>query len=224
MSRDQVRQAITDYYASRGTAPQGNSIDYWTEKYFEFGDKDPEYYNRFLSNAEEFTGGRAGTAKGMFGIDLPGGAGGAGAMSGGLLGIDPSYAWRLNQGLEGVQRGAAARGTLLTGGTLKDLTDYAQGAASQEFGNIWARNMGLAGLGANAAGAMARYGSDYGSGMAEDALGLGASNAAGSIAQGNVWGGLLGSLGDLASTARASRQRTRPQPTVYDGPIYGPGY
>lgn len=75
MGRDEVRQAVTDYYSGRNTAPQGNSVDYWTDKYFEFGDKDPEYYSRFLSNAEEFTGGPAQTAKSMWGINIGGGGG-----------------------------------------------------------------------------------------------------------------------------------------------------
>lgn len=49
---------------------------------------------------------------------------------------DPSYAWRVAQGQQGLERSAAARGTLLTGGTAKALERYRQGEASQEFGNI----------------------------------------------------------------------------------------
>lgn len=46
---------------------------------------------------------------------------------------DPSYQWRLRQGQKALERSAAARGTLRSGGTLKGMTDYAQGAASQEY-------------------------------------------------------------------------------------------
>ena len=46
---------------------------------------------------------------------------------------DPSYRWRLEQGQEALERGAIARGGLQSGGTLKALTRYAQGAASQEY-------------------------------------------------------------------------------------------
>ncbi len=52
---------------------------------------------------------------------------------------DPSYQWRLSQGLTALDRGAAARGTLLTGGTLKASQDYGQNAASQEYGNAYNR-------------------------------------------------------------------------------------
>lgn len=53
--------------------------------------------------------------------------------------IDPGSQWRLSQGLKGIERGAAARGTLLTGGTQKAIVDYNQGAASQEYGNAYQR-------------------------------------------------------------------------------------
>lgn len=52
---------------------------------------------------------------------------------------DPAYQFRLNQGLQAMQRSAAARGTLQTGGTLKDLMDYGQAAASQEYDNAYNR-------------------------------------------------------------------------------------
>ncbi|MCJ9372808.1 DNA transfer protein p32, partial [Acinetobacter baumannii] len=45
---------------------------------------------------------------------------------------DPSYKFRLNQGLDAVQSGAAAQGGLLSGATQKALNDYAQNFASQE--------------------------------------------------------------------------------------------
>ena len=62
---------------------------------------------------------------------------------------DPSYQWRLSQGLKGVERGAAARGTLLTGGTQKALTDYGQHAASQEYGNAYQRALDAYGTNRN---------------------------------------------------------------------------
>lgn len=49
---------------------------------------------------------------------------------------DPSFQFRLKEGQKALERGAAARGTLLTGGTLKDLGDYSQGLASTEYANV----------------------------------------------------------------------------------------
>lgn len=43
---------------------------------------------------------------------------------------DPAYQFQLKEGLGGVQKSAAAKGTLLTGGTLKALDSYSQGLAS----------------------------------------------------------------------------------------------
>jgi hypothetical protein len=46
---------------------------------------------------------------------------------------DPSYQWRLQQGQQALERSAAARGAVQGGGVMKALTNYAQGAASQEY-------------------------------------------------------------------------------------------
>lgn len=56
---------VRSYFASRGVTPYASSPDYWAQKWHEFGQRDPEYYQRFLSNAEEFTGGPQQTARAM---------------------------------------------------------------------------------------------------------------------------------------------------------------
>jgi hypothetical protein len=52
---------------------------------------------------------------------------------------DPTLKFRLSQGTQAIQNGAAARGTLLTGATSKALNDYAQNEAAtgyqQAYGN-----------------------------------------------------------------------------------------
>jgi hypothetical protein len=52
---------------------------------------------------------------------------------------DPGYRFRLNQGLDAVERGAAARGKALSGEAAKALTDYAQSAASDEYQRAYDR-------------------------------------------------------------------------------------
>ena len=47
----------------------------------------------------------------------------------------PGYQWAYNQGLEAVNRTAAAKGQLGSGNRLYDLTKYGQGLASQQYGN-----------------------------------------------------------------------------------------
>jgi hypothetical protein len=55
---------------------------------------------------------------------------------------DPGYAFRKAEGEKALQRSAAAKGSLLGGGTLKALADYGQGLASQEYGNVYGRRLG----------------------------------------------------------------------------------
>jgi hypothetical protein len=87
---------------------------------------------------------------------------------------DPGFQFRLQQGQQALERSAAARGGLLTGGAGKDLANYEQGLASQEYqgtynralqtyntnqntfyqnqNNLYNRLMGISGAGQNAAG------------------------------------------------------------------------
>ena len=55
---------------------------------------------------------------------------------------DPGYDFRLREGQKALERSAAAKGTLLNGGTLKSLNDYSQNVASAEYGNIYNRKYG----------------------------------------------------------------------------------
>lgn len=52
---------------------------------------------------------------------------------------DPYYQFRMAEGEKGLQRNAAARGTLLNGGTLKALERYRSGLASEEAGKAFDR-------------------------------------------------------------------------------------
>lgn len=52
---------------------------------------------------------------------------------------DPGYAFRLSEGLKGLDRTAAARGGLISGGALKAATQYGQEMGSQEYQNAFNR-------------------------------------------------------------------------------------
>jgi len=52
---------------------------------------------------------------------------------------DPGYAFRLSEGLKGLDRQAAARGGLISGGALKAATRYGQEMGSQEYQNAFNR-------------------------------------------------------------------------------------
>ena len=55
------------------------------------------------------------------------------------MAADPGYQFRLQQGQEALERSGAARGVTNTGGTLRNILDYGQQAASQEYGNVYNR-------------------------------------------------------------------------------------
>lgn len=52
---------------------------------------------------------------------------------------DPGYQFRMDEGVEALDKSAAARGRLLSGAQNKAITGFAQDTASQEYGNAYAR-------------------------------------------------------------------------------------
>lgn len=143
------------------------------------------------------------------GDDSPGGGGGAAGGIGAGLENTPGFQFRLGEGLKALQKSAAARGTLLTGGTLKGLERYAQDYASNEYGNRVNQLMDLSRLGAGAAGQQATLGSTY-AGQAGNILGGQAGNignmvtgqgnaaAAGTVAGANAWNQGLSNASNIA--------------------------
>ena len=80
-------------------------------------------------------------------------------QSGDIMGkMDPSYQFRLGEGLKALDRQAAARGGLISGGALKAAQRYGQDFASQEFGNAYNRLAALAGVGQTATNQLGQAG------------------------------------------------------------------
>lgn len=52
---------------------------------------------------------------------------------------DPGYAFRMSEGMKGLERSAAARGGLLSGATLKGIQRFGQDLGSQEYMNAFTR-------------------------------------------------------------------------------------
>jgi hypothetical protein len=142
---------------------------------------------------------------------------------------NPAYQFRMDQGRQAIERGAAAKGTLLTGGTLKDLTAFGQGLASQEYNSEWdrARNMWLdsaglfnqnqqnqfnrlssmAGLGQQSAGQTGAFGSSYANNAGDLITGAGNANAAGQIGAGNAWNSAISDISQNAMLAALMRRK-----------------
>lgn len=94
----------------------------------------------------------------------------------------PNYRFTLDEGLKTLDRYSAAKGSFASGNTLKAATGYAEGLASNEFGNYQNSLMSMAGLGQTAAGGQAAAGNAYSSAVGANAANQG--NAA--LAAGNA--------------------------------------
>ena len=112
-------------------------------------------------------------------------------------GKDPGYQFRLDEGMKGLERSAAARGSLLSGATLKGITRYGQDAASQEFTNAFNRYQAertgtlnpyqaMAGQGQSTANTLTNLGSNYANQAGEAYMGAGNARASGYIGQANA--------------------------------------
>ena len=120
----------------------------------------------------------------------------------------PGYEFARAEGLRGIEGGAAARGGLLSGATMRDAMGYATGLAQQDYGNHLARLSGQIGTGMTSAGAIASAQGAYGNAMGranemDVAQRTAASDAAAArlaAAQGSAAGLRDGASRDLAAS------------------------
>ena len=94
------------------------------------------------------------------------------------MAADPGYQFRLQQGQEALERSGAARGVTNTGGPLRNILDYGQQAASQEYGNVFGRQRDVYDL--NERNRFNAYQANYGNAL--DAYAMNEANRAGAFA------------------------------------------
>lgn len=111
----------------------------------------------------------------------------------------PGYDFQVSEGLRAVQNGAAARGQLNSGATLKALQRYGQGVANQDYGNWLNRWNGLATMGQNSAAGSGAAAQNYGTAASNSALSLGNSMASLSSGYGDTLSKLATGLGSNLS-------------------------
>lgn len=103
----------------------------------------------------------------------------------GFFEASPGYQFRQDEARKATERSAAARGRQLSGATLKSLTEYSQGIASQEFGNWWNQLGGLAGIGQTTTTTTADLGETAASNVARGVQTAGDARASGYMASAN---------------------------------------
>lgn len=75
-----------------------------------------------------------------------------------MVAATPGYQFRMDQGMQAIQRSAAARGALKSGGAVKALQRFGDGLASSEYDAFSSRLAQIAGVGQAAAGSTAAAG------------------------------------------------------------------
>jgi hypothetical protein len=141
---------------------------------------------------------------------------------------DPGYDFRMQQGLQGIERSAAARGGSLSGGVLKQLTRYGQGLASDEYGAAYNRFnndqtqrfnrlASLAGIGQNATNQVQSAGMNTAGNIGNLQTQAGNARASGYIGQANALNSGLSTIGN----AFINRPMQQPQPALGQGGLSG---
>jgi hypothetical protein len=135
-------------------------------------------------------------------------------------GIDPGYAWRLQQGQRAAQQAANVGGGMMSGNTLAGLQDYTQGQASQEYGNAFNRFQtqrsniyntlaSIAGLGQTATGASGAGALATGQAMGQNIANIGSAQAGGTVGAANALAGGVQGAGNayyMSNLLRGSGQ------------------
>jgi len=116
---------------------------------------------------------------------------------------DPSYQFRLQEGIDAREARAAAMGQRYSGNILEELTRYGQDFASQEYANAYSRLADITGMGGQGTTA-ATIGANTSNALGNILGQLGSSQANSALMQGNInsnmWNSTLGGIGNLLTT------------------------
>jgi len=150
---------------------------------------------------------------------------------------DPGYGFRLSEGQKALDRSAAMRGGLISGGALKAATRFGQDMGSQEYQNafnralteyntgvssenqLYNRQAALAGIGQTATNFTNNAGATNAANVGNMITNAGAANAAGQVGMANaVTGGLGTYLNYTQNNALLNAlQKNRGYPSGYGG-------
>lgn len=151
--------------------------------------------------------------------------------------LDDGFEFRLNQGLQALERSGAAKGSGIGGGALKAITEYAQDFSSGEYDKAYARTFNtfeanqanrynklaaLAGVGQQTANQINAAGQSYANNVGTitqnnasalgDLAAQGANaRASGHVASGNAWNGALGGISQNIMDLLMMQQRNAGQ-------------
>jgi hypothetical protein len=134
--------------------------------------------------------------------------------------MDPSYSFRFQEGLKALDRQAASRGGLISGGALRAAQRYGQDVASTEFGNAYNRLASRTGFGQTASTNMGGAAGQFGTNAGNLMTGAGAARASGYVGGANA---LTSGLGQYMNYTQNQNliNRFAPQPSAAPySPLY----
>lgn len=115
--------------------------------------------------------------------------------------LDPSMRFQMGEGIRALENSAAARGSLMSGGTLRDLLRYSQGLASTDYSNAFGRAANVRDFtyGVDAGDRAFDYNAqrddrNFNYGTLRDLANMGLSSASQSSNSGNALAGILASI------------------------------
>ena len=149
---------------------------------------------------------------------------------------DPGYAFRLSEGQKALDRSAAARGGLISGGALKAATRYGQDMGSQEYQNAFSRYQtnrtnalqplaNLQSVGVNATNNQAAQAGQYGVNAGNAITQAGQSIAAGQLGSANtINNALTTGASAYQNQNNFNRWLQQQQPIASSGTYYANGW
>ena len=111
----------------------------------------------------------------------------------------PDYQFRFDQGLQGLDRSAAARGGLFGGGHSADVVKYAGGMAAQGYNDAYNRLAGLSNVGQNTATGIGQFGQNAANQIGNNMMDAGRARASGYTQAAGAWGDYANSLGGMVN-------------------------
>lgn len=129
-------------------------------------------------------------------------------LNGDTSGFDKSadYQWALSEGFKGLDRGAAASGNLLSGGTDADRIALGQGLATQYAGNYWNKLAGLSGSGQQAGQYLGQAGQNSANQISGNYRDAAAGRASAYQQSGQAWANAGNQLAGIGSWYASQRK------------------
>lgn len=126
----------------------------------------------------------------------------------------PDYQFSLSQGLQGLDRSAAARGSLFSGGQQADILKYATGLAGQYLGNYRNALQSQANMGLTAGTSLGSIGAGQSGAIGNYLMGNAGNQTAAGYNSANVQSNLVNQLGGAAGQIAGQYGSTPAQTTA----------